>query len=130
MAFGDHSPRAALTGTRPPTLSMTAATTSASAGASGPLAGSFTSIRSAPPASAAFTSSADRTLTRSLGVALMRGESFHGKGCCSYADSARLRRGVPPVPATRPPDGPQLTDRYGLQLSPILLEATRAGRFP
>src|SRR5436190_13982020 len=76
MAFGDHSPSAALTGTRPPTFSMTAATTSASAGASGPLAGSFTSIRSAPPASAAFTSSADRTLTRSLGVALIREESF------------------------------------------------------
>src|SRR5205823_6386931 len=57
------SPRAALTGTRPATRSVTAATTSASATPSGPRAGSFTSIRSAPPASAASASSADRTLT-------------------------------------------------------------------
>src|SRR5437667_8551290 len=65
VAFGDHSPRAALTGTFDPTAAITPPTTSASAIPSGPREGSFTSTKSAPAFVAATASSTDRTLTNS-----------------------------------------------------------------
>jgi hypothetical protein len=58
-----HSPNAALTGTRPPTMSMTLWITFASARPRAPRVGSLTSISPAPPSKAARASAAERTLT-------------------------------------------------------------------
>src|SRR5262249_26120461 len=62
-AYSLSSPSATLTGTSGGIASRTARQTSGSARPSGPLAGSLTSITSAPPANAQRASSGDRTLT-------------------------------------------------------------------
>src|SRR5436853_7512056 len=58
---------------------MTAAMVASSARPSGPREGSFTSIRAAPPASAASASAAERTLTRSSAMRPPRGHTVDGK---------------------------------------------------
>ena len=62
-----NSPAAAVTGARPFTARTTAAMVDGSAAPSEPRSGSFTSITSAPPASAASASLALRTLTKQAG---------------------------------------------------------------
>src|SRR6516162_6670322 len=65
-----HSPRAALTGRRPPTAAVISRMTPASARPSEPRDGSLTSMTAAPPSRAARASCAERTLTSSCIVAV------------------------------------------------------------